>query len=969
MQVLVYVLLAAVGGVFGAGNPCTPGVKIASSCLEVPAEGCCTASNSVRWCAGGVLCELSCAAQPACGWKGDGYGCAAKPKGDPSCQLGFSCFVDGCAPAWEQKGCCGCPCEDCVCAKDPYCCQNKWDPVCVHECQLCGGCGGGKDGCLASVTPGCGGCACELCVCAKDPSCCTDKWDSLCVALCSEACGAGCEPCKPDCAGKECGPDGCLGLCGLCPAGAQCKNGQCEEICVPDCTNRECGSNGCGGTCGKCPPGKECTEYGKCVVPPCKPACDGKQCGDDGCGGKCGTCDEGVPCLYGECVPGACEPQCKGKECGDDGCGGFCGFCPPKTKCEKALGKCVSYCVPQCKNPDGTTKLCGDDGCGGKCGDCPSGLACADGTCKAPCFPICEGKQCGNDHCLGTCGTCPAGQVCSQAMGYQCVPQDQCVPNCGGKECGDDGCSGNCGNCPGEWYCQSGMCIPSCQPQCLVPEAYVSYKQCGWDECPGQNVCGACPPGFYCALGYVCVEDKCSCDGKECGSPAPGCSNQCGVCPEGLTCDLETLLDPETHKCESCKPTCVKDDGTNKECGSDGCGGTCGNPCPPGFSCDEDPSDGDEYYFQCAPCVPNCNNQDGSTKQCGNDGCGGSCGQCPIDMPCDEATGTCVPCQAQCMKPPELFETMECGPNSCPPGCIDVGLKPCKIAKDCDVGQQCNAMTGMCVACGSCGTCPAGWTCDVETEKDPEIYICEICQPQCIGKECGPNGCGGMCGMCPGGYECTDEGICEKNCDPSAGCLNKQCGPNGCPHGCLEDGQEQCGEWGTCPAGLICDPGKNKCVPCKGTCGTCGEGEYCAADYTCQVIPDPCFGKECGDDGSGGSCGTCEEGFECEGGQCKALVQPEATPEPVADVVTTDQAVEPEAVEESSVSPPEEEPCPTSCPPGYKLFFCKCIKDEEEEKPKSKGGCSASPVGSAHAGLPLVALLLALAIVRRRRAL
>ena len=62
-----------------------------------------------------------------------------------------------------------------------------------------------------------------------------------------------------------------------------------------------------------------------------------------------------------------------------------------------------------------------------------------------------------------------------------------------------------------------------------------------------------------------------------------------------------------------CTPSCGL-----KECGGDGCGGSCGD-CPTTAPfCDE-------VTFQCtAQCQPNCN-----LKQCGDDGCGGSCGDCP----------------------------------------------------------------------------------------------------------------------------------------------------------------------------------------------------------------------------------------------------------------------------------------------------------------------------------------------------
>lgn len=60
--------------------------------------------------------------------------------------------------------------------------------------------------------------------------------------------GACCDP-SSNCAGKECGSDGCGGTCGECTGGDPCVNGTCGE-CVPDCTGKECGaSDGCGGQC------------------------------------------------------------------------------------------------------------------------------------------------------------------------------------------------------------------------------------------------------------------------------------------------------------------------------------------------------------------------------------------------------------------------------------------------------------------------------------------------------------------------------------------------------------------------------------------------------------------------------------------------------------------------------------------------------------------------------------------------
>ncbi len=71
--------------------------------------------------------------------------------------------------------------------------------------------------------------------------------------------------CESQCDGKDCGGDGCGGLCGTCDDGWNCEAGICEEeVCVPDCGGLECGSDGCGGECGECPDNALC-DGGECA--------------------------------------------------------------------------------------------------------------------------------------------------------------------------------------------------------------------------------------------------------------------------------------------------------------------------------------------------------------------------------------------------------------------------------------------------------------------------------------------------------------------------------------------------------------------------------------------------------------------------------------------------------------------------------------------------------------------------------
>ncbi len=68
----------------------------------------------------------------------------------------------------------------------------------------------------------------------------------------------------------------------------------------------------------------------------------------------------------------------------------------------------------------------------------------------------------------------------------------------------------------------------------------------------------------------------------------------------------------------ACTPSC-----NGKQCGSDGCGGSCGT-CSAGTTCNASGT------CDANACVPNCNG-----KTCGDDGCGGSCGTCPTPPPGD----------------------------------------------------------------------------------------------------------------------------------------------------------------------------------------------------------------------------------------------------------------------------------------------------------------------------------------------
>ncbi|MGI5865588.1 MAG: WD40/YVTN/BNR-like repeat-containing protein, partial [Myxococcales bacterium] len=141
-----------------------------------------------------------------------------------------------------------------------------------------------------------------------------------------------------------------------------------------------------------------------------------------------------------------------------------------------------------------------------------------------------------------------------------------------------------------------------------------------------------------------------------------------------------------------------------------------------------------------------------------------------------------------------------------------------------------------------CGSCPDGLACDASGQC--------ACKPQCSGKACGPDGCGGTCGTCASGKKCDElSGLCV-NCTPD--CAGRACGEDGCGGSC-----------GSCPPPQTCGGG--------GVAGQCGQGAC-----TPETEPQMCarLMKNCGsltaDDNCGArrtvDCGGCASPQTCGGG-------------------------------------------------------------------------------------------------------
>lgn len=342
---------------------------------------------------------------------------------------------------------------------------------------------------------------------------------------------------------------------------------------------------------------------------------------------------------------------------------------------------------------------------------------------------------------------------------------DTCMSKCEGLECGPDRCGGSCGVCSFQLEsCEDGVCVSvSCQTTL---------------DCPGQLVCS--PQKGICV---ICADDTDCPDGQVCG-PHDECHEEL-ECTSDLDCKVYGLLcDKSSGVCVHClsgdeceeesyclEGFCVSDvctagqnaceDNSIVTCTSDGAGWEHTLKCESGQFCDN----GECLSFACEPGLSWCD--DGLFAECSPDGksvlqevdCKA------IGMNCTPTgcfEGVCMPLTAFCVDfqtkglcandgtsyeeipcPEEHFcEEGLCLPWICQPGhksCEDNHAVVCNpqgsgVEQKIDCGDQ-SCIDGECVSC----------------------------VPDCGGKECGNDSCGGECGTCGAAILCND-GVCD-GCD------------------------------------------------------------------------------------------------------------------------------------------------------------------------------------------------------------
>ena len=394
-----------------------------------PCEGGCCADNGSIGCDALSCQDLVCAQDNFCcanTWDGI---CAGQAE-----ELCVGCMdVGDCCGTDHEAGCENQQVEDCVCALDPWCCNNNWDGLCVGEseedcganCELamwcgdeecnededcetcaqdCAGCCGNSvceadvdencvscdvdcgvchgNCCASNDSPGCDALSCQGLVCAQDDFCCTNKWDILCAMQAEDLC-VGCMD-VGDCCGSGHGA-GCENQqvedC-VCALDAYCCDNKWDSQCVSE-SEEDCGAN-CelAMWCGD----KECNENEDCDT--CAEDCPGC-CGNDLC-----ETAVGEDCVACKADCGACPPTCADR-CDDGFNGGF------PCQCEEfcfAVGDCCTDVCAECE-----ASLPGDcalysDTCQYRCGEFDAKKAC---QCDSVCFDA-------NDCCEDVCAHCDA---------------------------------------------------------------------------------------------------------------------------------------------------------------------------------------------------------------------------------------------------------------------------------------------------------------------------------------------------------------------------------------------------------------------------------------------------------------------------------------------------------------------------------------------------------------------------------
>ena len=829
-------------GVCGIHEAGPNGGMCPQDCLPPCGDGKCQGGESPDWC----LVDCSGCGDGFCGLGESPELCPGdcpEPCGDDECGFGegpLLCPVD-CTPPCGDGVCqtgenpYGCP-EDCVHCGDGICGSGEAEENCPQDCDT--PCGNGA--CDGDETPE----SCPLdCGPCGDGTCGFSESENSCPADCWEGCGDGecqayldetIDTCPADCISDKDGD------------GVEDKKDNCAALYNPE--QKDFDENGVGDLCDLDDDGDgdldatDCAPLDSEVSHLAAEACNGA---DDDCDGEEDedvSCDDNVACTADECADlSGCQHTPDDALCHDDN------ECTQDV-CKPGTG-CANTGVPENTPCNG----------GGQ-------WACTTGECL--CQPACSGKECGDDGCSADCGECGMGLLCDSGLCVSCSALAEIV------EEQDQVCADSFGD---EFICEAGICIDGCQAgtclggQLCAPNHHcvacmdveddvdcaVQYgagvlcvdEACKPGECHADTdcfplvcvelLCVACGGPHPCAQPHVCVDGQCclpDCDAKECGDD--GCGGTCGTCPDGKSCDTgQCTVVCGDGQCGDGEDLC----NCPEDCAS-GCAGCCsGVECQAGTApakCGVEGAACQDCTADDKSCVDQqcqCQCDDGmccAAEDCAN--CPGDCGDCCGNDLCDNGE-TCDTCPQDC--------GVCCGNDVCDEE-VGENCEGCEV----DCGPCCG--NGLCQAqlAEECLSCPLDCGC----EGEEVCFEQACCLPTCGGKECGSDGCGDWCG------DCNDQDICTTDtCSPEGQCQHF---PN----------DEQCDDYNECTDGdkchnglctaqgfIVCDDGEpctdDSCRPDLGclfilNSAPCDDGNKCTQSPDCDSYP---------------FCGTCVLGM-CE---------------------------------------------------------------------------------------------------------
>ncbi|MGB0588689.1 MAG: lamin tail domain-containing protein [Myxococcota bacterium] len=778
-------------------------------------------------------------------------------------------------------------------------------------------------------------------------------------SICDDA--GQCE-CIPSCDGKVCGDDGCGGDCGSCPSGLGCDAvGQCT--CVTNCEGKICGDDGCGGSCGQCDNGTGCTIEGDACVPgACSITIDvstnefgeelsweiidgnddvvasGDGYGDNEIVSTAFLLDNGSYTLrmidtYGDGWLGAtisisytngdaeiltttlavgtvatesfdincnlCFPNCEGKLCGDNGCGGSCGTCD--GNCIPDIGECVSGSCTMVMEIYGGAfgsemgyEIMDEEGVvvhsdsgfpsnqmSSTTFDLPRGVysfkmtdSFGDGWNGGYATLSYQWAGAADELVVLDQATIGTGSAGAEDFTINCNEcEAECAPD---AECGSDGCGGSCGSgCAGDQVCiQGGYCASGTCSIIVTVDSAGFADEIGWNLVGGGGVSVGSGSGYS---NNTSVSEEIVLNAGNYGielSDSFGDGWHGGTITVALAHSGEVLYTGGLVTgeaagsgsfgldCEGCQASC---DG--KDCGSDACGGDCGS-CGDFQACIDDVCE-DGYCEVEIAMTTGYYAGEVSWELVDQSGVIAAEGSGYSQNFATFTTQVLLTTGSYSLK---MYDSWGDGWNG---GTIALSY----------------VSSGIEITSGGLSSGNAG---SLLAETD-----CSPCTPDCAGRQCGDDGCGGTCGFCPTGQGCTPAGLCAGGTcsvtvridtgnygsevswsleDVSTGetvatgsgyssysTYLTQVDVNSGPF--VFNMYDSWGDgWNGGTATLSHTNSGATIAYAALSSGSFGSENFSVDCSSCEPL---CAASGCGNDGCGGDCGTCTDGFQCNSGECQ----------------------------------------------------------------------------------------------------